>query len=268
MCLSDATSEPHPLVHDALRRRPQTTIDWRSEIRRCLDKPHDISDLDLLDALDEASDILQEIEQLRNQASAQRAPPRFEIIHRISCQHNRTEQGYFLDPPSVVNYGPHDAHARSSRRIPNVELFLERNKEITCLVYREYECCGTTPPARKLLIQEDTDDMSAKALFINEYVHIVSSDLLEAMISLGKSMGDGPITDLSGERPFLRHPYTWWYHRRGQIEAFALENPDLQEHIDVFACYLKESLEKEWEVVDKLLADQRITAEYLHYLFV
>ncbi|KAF2999956.1 hypothetical protein E8E14_003520 [Neopestalotiopsis sp. 37M] len=265
----DEGSEPPPLRQAAPRRRPKKTIDWRSEICTFLDKPYGIPDNDLLDALDETSDTLREIEHLRKQASAQSDPPRSQIVHEITCHYSRSEQGVFLDPPTVVNYGPHDAHARSSRRITNMELFLERNKEITFLVYRQYECCGEVAPDQMLLHQDDTIDLNVKALLQHEYINIISPDLRKVMIDLGMNLNDIPFPDLSDEEAVVNSPYPWWFHYNDHIQNVISAMPsNFQEHIAVFECYLQEAFGKEWEIVNEMLSREKISTEFIHYLFV
>ncbi|ETS79874.1 hypothetical protein PFICI_07403 [Pestalotiopsis fici W106-1] len=269
---SDESYEPRRLRHKAPRRRPRRTIDWRYEICTFLDKPCDVPDNDLLDAFEEASGTLGEIERLRRQASDQHIPPRYQVVHEIICHHDRTERGIFLERPSVVNYGPHGAHVRSSRGISNKEVFLERNKEITFLVWRQYECCGIEPPDKGLLHQGGTDDLNIKALLKYEYIEIISSDLREAMIALGRRLEDIPMPDLEEEEEEeekIDAPYLWWFHQRSQIQVATLAmQPAFQEHIDVFARYLLESFGNEWEIVDQLLANKNITVDLIHYLFV
>jgi hypothetical protein len=262
-------TEPCPRRQEPSRRRPKKTVDWRHEICTFLDKPYDVLDNDLLHAFYEASDTLREIERLRKQASAQRGPPRFQMVHEIACHHSRGEQGVFLDPPTVVNYGPHDAHARSSRRIANMELFLERNKEITFLIYRRYECCGKIPPDEKLLYKNDTDDMNLQALLNREYIDIISPELRKAMSHLGENLKDIPFPDLWGDGAVVNYPYDWWFHSVDQIQnVTSTMLPEFQKHISLFAHYLQESLGKEWEIVHQLLSRQKITTGFIHYLFV
>src|SRR3569833_2877285 len=76
-------------------------------------------------------------------------PPRSEVIYQINCQSHQGEGGLYLDPPWIVESGPALAHLRGSQAIDNLELHLERNKEITFIVYREFECCGRPGPARR-----------------------------------------------------------------------------------------------------------------------
>lgn len=261
--------EPRLLRQAAPRRRPKKTVDWKHEICISLGIPYDAPEKEVLDALSKASDTLREIEHLRKQASTKSGPPRFQIVHEIECRESRSDHGVFLDPPTVVNYGPHDAHVRSSSRITNMELFLERNKEVAFMVYRKYECCGKVPPDEKLLYQNDSDDMNVKALLLQEYIEIISPHLRKIMVDLGENIRDIPFPDLSEEGAVMYSPYTWWFHRTGQIETFTSNMPpDFQEHISVFAGYLQDSLGNEWEIVRQLLSRDRITAEFIHYLFV
>ncbi|KAF4481389.1 ATPase family AAA domain-containing protein 3 [Colletotrichum fructicola Nara gc5] len=67
----------------------------------------------------------------------------------------------------------------------------------------------------------------------------------------------------------ITYPYLWWFQRRDQI---AVSMEDLrqthQKQLAVFEQYIKYRLAADWQAVDTLLADGRITAHYIEYLFV
>jgi hypothetical protein len=235
-----------------------------------VEKPSGTPDKEILAALDAAYESLRELELWKNQVSAQRGPPRFQVINRITCHSFKSERGSFLDSPSVVDYGPHSAHVRSSSKVDNIELFLERNKEVTFLVYRDFECCGRTAPAESLLYQEGSNEANFKALLVRETISIISPELESAMVDLGRNALKGiPYPDFESDEETTQHPYTWWFHRRQSISsAMTRMGTESQKHLGVFQRYLDECLSDEWSQVDRLLLDSTITTKYLHYLFV
>ncbi len=238
------------------------TVDWRGEICRFLATPSNAGDDEILDALDLASDLLREAERLKSRAQAHQGPPRFQVIHRIYCKHSQAERGLYFDPPWVVKSGPNLAHLRGSHAINNLELHLERNKEITFIVYREFECCGRPPPRRE---PSRASTIDPSAFLTREYITLVSEDLGLALSKLADLAFQGiPHPDFDEDVPRIQHPYLWWFSRRKEIEAVKLHlSESVCRHVEVFQNYLQEHLGSEWETVDALLSRGYVTAEYL-----
>ncbi|EQB51863.1 hypothetical protein CGLO_08551 [Colletotrichum gloeosporioides Cg-14] len=228
-------------------------------------------DEELLSVMESASDSLREAERLKYRILRQQGPPKCEIINKIYCHDARSENLY-LDEPWVVESGPFHAHLRGSHAVPHLELHLERNKEITFIVYRHFECCGMPPPkdfnyygpVRSSL------DSDPSGFLKSEYISLVSEELSEGLRSLAEGALDG-IPHPKFNRRFddqIIYPYLWWYHRRHEIEVFteALQQEE-RKHLAVFQQYIQERLASDWSLVDALLGCGRITAEYIQYLF-
>lgn len=248
------------------------TIDWRAELCDLLNEDPNVTDSELIKAKESAIDTLKEAAILRSSASQTKGPPKYEVIHRICCHELRTEN-LFLDKPWVVESGRYGAHLRGSRAIPHLELHLERNKEITFIVYRNFECCGEAPP--KTLTYHgrvaDSLESDASSFLKTEYMHIISEELSDGLQELAYSaLADIPHPRF--DKPHdqeISYPYLWWFHRREEIES-AIEklSPTSQKHVSVLRDYVQRQLAKEWSIVDLLLEEGRMTAEYIRYLFV
>ncbi|RYP76667.1 hypothetical protein DL771_001589 [Monosporascus sp. 5C6A] len=245
------------------------TIDWRGEICRFLGKPSGLTDDEILDALEATSDHLKEMKRLKTSEFALPNPPRFQVMHQTHCAAFKGEGGLYEDPPWVVESGPNMAHLRGSHPIRNFDLYLEQNKDITFIVYRQFECCGKAAPintknnrARRELNPDD--------LLVGEYISIISEELRSAFIELSESALSGiihPDFDADSDDQ-ISSPYLWWFHRRAEIQTAKSQlGPSFQRQLSVFQEYLQSSLGDEWEAVESLLVRKQITAEYLDYLF-
>ncbi|RYP33762.1 hypothetical protein DL767_004629 [Monosporascus sp. MG133] len=246
------------------------TIDWRGEICRFLGKPSGLTDDEILDALEATSDHIKEMKRLKTSEFAQPNPPRFQVIHQIHCAAFKDESGLYEDPPWVVESGPYMAHLRGSHSIRNFDLYLEQNKEITFIVYLQFECCGKAPPTDDATNNRARRELSPDDLLVGEYVSIISEELRSAFVELSESALSGiihPDFDAdSGDQ--ISSPYLWWFHRRAEIETAKSQlGPSFQRQLSVFQEYLESSLGDEWEAVESLLGRKRIIAEYLDYLF-
>ena len=64
-------------------------------------------------------------------------------------------------------------------------------------------------------------------------------------------------------------PYLWWYCRRQEIaEAQESLTDHARDHIQVFEDYLHNNFGGTWAVVDSLLDEGKISAQYIEYIFV
>lgn len=222
--------------------------------------------------MDVASDTLKQAESLRYRAMQQLEPPKCEVIYKIHCFDTDTEELY-LDEPWVVETGPYDAHLRGSHAIPHLELHLERNKEITFIVYRNFECCAESAPKTVAYHSRVTRtlDSDPSSFFKSEDISIVAEDLSETLQEMADLALQGIPHPKFNRRSDddISFPYLWWFHRRKEIDLISdALSPTFQKHLEVFQTYIHGRLEKEWSAVDSLLAQGRITAKYIRYLFV
>ncbi|RGP81007.1 hypothetical protein FLONG3_796 [Fusarium longipes] len=239
------------------------------------------SDDDILQELENTSERLEESEALRGLALDPTSPPKIQVIHKIECQSSSNEWGLYIDRPWVVASGPRQAHLRSSKAINNLDLYLERNKDISCIVYRVYSCCERLPGAShnsySHVGHEEDESADDLALPVSERLHIVSDKLKVAWDKLicndpfsakDKDYEDSEDSEECGN-PYTHHPYLWWFHHRLEIETWSLGlEQDFKTHIDAFLTYLDENLGDEWAEVDRLMSRGKITEQYLDYLFV
>jgi hypothetical protein len=174
----------------------------------------------------------------------------------------------YLGDPYIVERGPHNAHVIGSKAITNgLDLYLEKNKDISFIVYRDYQCCDRASPQPH---RSEKSPLPAPSDFLDrKTISIVSNDLSKALKAVAKvALNDLPTPSFEVGEDFWA-PFLWWYHRREEIVEAQLELDNrLQEHLSTLHEYIMESLGSEWSKVDSLLAEGRISAQYIDYLFV
>ncbi|KAL7911733.1 P-loop containing nucleoside triphosphate hydrolase protein [Trichoderma velutinum] len=245
-------------------------IDWRAEICRLLDVSSQISDEDLFEAIELAAQNLKELESLKSIMTEKVAPPRCQIIHSVRCHAARSRSLLYLEQPWAVEEDT-NVHLRGSNTINNFDLFLERNKDIAFIVYKDYECCGDLPPAfRKGKIDRGLE-IDASAFIVGENIELISDDLKIALETLSSKAFQGmPHPFLKEEEyPNIEYPYLFLFHRRKEVEELIAEQPpNAQTYLDVFFNYILSHMAEEWAIVDHSLTEKKIFAKYIHYLFV
>lgn len=177
-----------------------------------------------------------------------------------------------------------------------MELYLERNKDVTFLVLREYTCCrAKSHPKDRHRLGSDTDTLPMTMLTA-EYIDIVSHTLRSRLASLSKVALQGiPHPKFGHDRDdeddivndsdddsmssysyysdrknlHVSYPYLWFYHRRQDIsDATDCLEEVHQEHLNVFCGYIDNRMSEEWADVDKLVSNGQIAAEYIQYIYV
>ncbi|KAF5529058.1 aaa family atpase, partial [Fusarium napiforme] len=258
----DGSNSQQPLSQS--RHRAPMMIDWRRKICNFLNMPSTCTDDEIIEELEVKDKLLRESESLKRLAFSKQGPPRVQIINRITCQ-DSDEHGLYLDEPWLVENGPHRAHLRCSRLVDNLDLYLERNKDIVCIAYRDYECCGRPPPV---------PDPSQFELLVKENIDIVSDELRVAWDQLVVAVTEDAPTNLSrdtfdledenGRAQETRHPYLWWFRHRTKIERAKCHlSQESKNQVEAFQHYLRLYLGDERAKVDSLIRGGKITANVL-----
>jgi hypothetical protein len=241
-------------------------VDWRRKICNFLNMSSACTDDEIIEELEAKDDLLRESESLKRKVSDKQGPPRVQVINQIECRSENTRRLY-LDEPWLVENGPYQAHLRCSRSIDNLELYLERNKDITCIAYRNYMCCGRSPPPVPnpghfdLLVSENIDIVAGK--LESAWGDLLDNDPARQLLQ--------PLHQDGTDRPAqeIQHPYLWWFHNRKNIETWKKRlSRESQDQIEAFQSYLRTRLGDEWDKVDAMLRKGKITAKYLGYIFV
>jgi hypothetical protein len=138
-------------------------------------------------------------------------------------------------------------------------------------VYKQYDCCNSNSLTAQLHPPRIPTSESVPDLLVTESVSIVSEDFGQALHELWSRAGrDIPHPNFSGLRPEeFKAPYYWWYWHQ---DEFGTAIPNLESHlipyVHIFGQYIDESFRAEYDQVDKLLEDGKVTAKYMPYLYV
>lgn len=145
----------------------------------------------------------------------------------------------------------------------NLELFLERHKEVTFLVYRTIECCKKG--------QNRKNGRSESISIVNPILRSALIDMAEqALHDIPHPIPPPDCGDEDGEEELLvYYPYLWWYYRRQNIRDTTRSlRGEQRPHMKAFTDYIEGRMDKEWKTAEKLMGKGKITADYIHYLFV
>lgn len=177
-----------------------------------------------------------------------------------------------------------------------MDLYLERNKDVSFLVLREYACCQTKSYSTERHRLESDTDTAPMTMLVEEHIDVVSHTLRSMLASLSHAALQGiPHPRFSHDRGDdsdginesdnnfksrynyynarknlrVSYPYLWFYHRRQEIaEAIDHLEEAQRKHLSIFCRYIRDRMFEEWSDVDKLVAESQITAEYIQYIFV
>lgn len=240
---------------------------------------------------------MKEAELVKQKSATHQGPMRYQVIHCVSCYNNTdgSEEVMYLEEPWTVHAGPYRSHLRGSQQVGNMELYLERNKDVGFIVFKDYKCCRDRPPPTSRYHLGREVDAPLTSMLKGEHIDIVSDDLRSTLANLsdvafegiphpkfgrveddrGEDEGSEYVADDAssgydiGENPDVSYPYLWYYHRRHKISEAIDRLQDIdKEHLNVFCGYIQNRMSDEWAAVDKLISKGEISAEYIKYVYV
>jgi hypothetical protein len=267
LTLSESESDPKLETEpEHMNSSMPTQVDWRKVLCKFLGSPSSTNDEVIIEALQSYTRRLQAAEKSARAVIVEEEPE-YETIYRVRCV-NEKHTELFLDPPWTVNSGPFGAHLRGSNAIENLELHLERHKQLSFIVYKDYCCCEKEPSLERNWITSSEGNLATN-LLVGESVCIISeafSCALEEIKEMTTDQIPYPIFDVNSE---LKSPYLWWYHQRKPIIKAASDlDPELLMHLGLFQKYINSGIGKRYEEIDRLLSRGQIQPEYMEYLYV
>ena len=238
----------------------------------------DPSKLDL-QKLQEYIELLQAQAKQFETTRSRQAPSRYQIIYRImkpelGQQHNgkqKWENRYssFFDHPEFVRGQESAIRIQCNLPLTNFDLYLEKNKEITFIVYRNFD-----PESAKIVAKSSTDNVSSDKATLppqptSETIRPVNKNLIEAIMALLKSQQEyAALLQAFTTSLELPAPYLFIYHSRRSLEKFQDSLPlHATAHLSVLLNYVSEQYADEYAAADSLLSRNKISPEHLHYLF-
>ena len=206
------------------------------------------------------------------------APPRYQILYRIQrgehAQQRSSEQKYeekypFFDHPEFVSGQGSASHIRCKLPLTNFDLYLEKNKDISFIVYRNFDTESARIEAKAGIDDLSRDTATFLPKHISETLRPVNEDLIEATTALLESQQEYAelLRDFSASVE-LPAPYLFIYHSRRSLKKFQDSiSPHAQAQLSLLLRYVTEQYADEYAAADSLLSRNMISPQHLRYLF-
>lgn len=226
---------------------------------------------------------LQEYIQLL-QAKAQRfeaihkeqIPCRYQVLYRIhqkeSVQHKdriKVEQRLsvpFFDHPEWVKGAENVRRVQCNVPLTNFDLYLEKNKDISFIVYRNFDPDLDITAAKSAT---GGDEGAHVPKHTSETIRPIAKDLVEAIKSLLESREEYA-EFLSQYRSSyeLPAPYLFVYHSRKHLEDIHRNlSLSASKQLSLLSNYITKQYGHEYTAADTLLSQNKISQEFVRYLF-
>ncbi|KAI1087940.1 hypothetical protein F5B19DRAFT_33422 [Rostrohypoxylon terebratum] len=162
---------------------------------------------------------------------------------------------YFDEPQWVsTQYGGGELRCRV--RIQNFDLFLERNKGISFIVYRK---CAAS--------QQDPNTLPEWT--VKESIQPIHKDLIEAIHKVLESKEEyTKIKQVFGKTCQLHSPYLFVFHQQDEWESIRNSLPEpFRQHMVTLWDYIIKNYGHEYATASRCMSDGMITPGYMNYLF-
>lgn len=240
-------------------------------------RANDPSQLDLK-KLQEYIELLQT--QLKKLKSSQQdlSPSRFQILNRIMQKHSfdlqgKTHLGWqlsspYFDEPEWIEGQDHRRQLRCSLPVTNFELYLEKNKDIAFIVYRDFH------PAPDMS-WSSTTDRPAKSTGAgrpqptSETIRPVAQVLTGAIETLLSSRDDySSFLQQYKFSPELQAPYLTVYNSRKDLHTIQEGlSPEAQKQFSLLLQYITDQYGDKYAAADSLFSENKISSDNVPYLF-
>ncbi|KAK5271709.1 hypothetical protein LTR96_003536 [Exophiala xenobiotica] len=239
---------------------------------------HDHSQLDLK-KLQDYIELLQS--QVKNLESSHKEllPSRIQVLHRIMQKHKDEHKGRtefewrlsspYFDEPEWIQ-GQHDQRQlRCSLPVTNFELYLERNKDIAFIVYRDFHPAPPDIAGSSSIDRPVKNAGSVRPLPISETIQPIAQELIEAIETLLSSRDEySSLLQEYKVSPELQAPYLTVYHSRKDLHTIREGlSPEPQKQFDLLLQYVTDQYGENYAAADSLFSESKISSENVPYLF-
>lgn len=268
--MNSSHSSPGP------RKRPRSELTSRSLTLR-----EDLLNLDV----HEIEDLIEHLDQRAGQLGSMRATSsrafRYEILYRIAQGGSRPNQprphpitanmnksmSLYFDPPQWTKGQSGLGLLQSRLPVMNFDLYLEKNKDISFIVYKTYSLPFDLAKNQSTRRGSGTQDSSDAV--VDESIQPVNEALVNAVETL---LGDqdeyASMLESFEETSELTAPYLFVYHQRNEWEKIRVSLPDsTHQHLAMMWDYIVQSQGAEYAAADSKIAIGEITPVLLKYLF-
>ena len=207
------------------------------------------------------------IEQLRESIKSRAAPSKYKTIYRIQrseldeYQYNKDRSTLFFDHPEWVRGRGTESHTKSKQPLTNFELYLEKNKDISFIVYKIFNEVSTD--------SNESDRTAPRPQPANEAVQLINKDLISAIVTLLNSRPQyAELARAYSQSHELPAPYLVFFHSRKSLGNFqASLSGQSKAQFSILLNYVTELYADEYATADSLLSQSKISPKFLRYLF-
>ena len=237
----------------------------------------DPSQLDL-QKLQEYIELLQVKAREYETAQKEKAPSRYQIIYRIKRKDtindrksSKTVEKYlpFFDHPEWVKGQGTARRIQSNLPLNNFDLYLEKNKDVAFIVYRNFDIDSTSIVAKPRTDPPTNDAGTHLPQYSSETIRPVNEDLIEAIrLLLGSRHEYTEILREFSKSYELAAPYLFIYHSRKSLEDFQNSLPlPAKAQLSLLLEYVTEEYADEYSAADYSLSQGKISPVHVRYLF-
>ena len=237
----------------------------------------DPSQLDL-QKLQEYIELLQVKAREYETVQKEKAVSRYQVIYRIKRKHtisdgkqSKTVEKYlpFFDHPEWVKGQGTARRIQSNLPLNNFDLYLEKNKDVAFIVYRNFDMDSTNIVAKPGTDPTTSDAATHLPQYSSETIRPVNEDLIEAIkILLGSRQEYTQILSEFSASYELAAPYLFVYHSRKSFEGFQNGLPlPAKVQLRLLLDYVTKEYADEYAAADSLLGQGRISPGLVRYLF-
>ncbi|MCJ1385305.1 hypothetical protein MMC17_008427 [Xylographa soralifera] len=237
----------------------------------------DTSELDL-QKLQEYIKLLQ-AKALRFEAiQKEQAPFRYQVLYRLKqpelkLRKDRNAQGSrlslpFFDHPEWVRGQDDMRYVQCNLPLTNFELYLEKNKDISFIVYLDFD-----PTLDSILAKHGTNKSGVQGdhlpNFTSETIRPVAEYLVNAIKTLLESREEyaGILREYNASYELLA-PYLFMYHSQKNLDDIqtGLSEP-ARKQLSILSDYVSKQYGHIYRAADSLLSQGSISHNYIQYLF-
>ncbi|GAW18962.1 hypothetical protein ANO14919_084460 [Xylariales sp. No.14919] len=169
----------------------------------------------------------------------------------------------FFDPPEWIS-PDRGGTPRCHDPVKNFDLFLEKNKDISFIVYKTYVVVSA--PMQQLILVQNADGPEIR---IEESIKPITQELIEAVKTLLTSKQEYEnLWDTFRSSGELLAPYLFVYHQRTDWhEIRASIDTSSEEQMIMFWNYIIQNHGDEFTAADACISEGKVSAKYVPYLF-
>ena len=205
------------------------------------------------------------------ESSKNQEPSRYQLLYRILDRKTRTGyKGVYFDHPRWIRGDMDQSSMQSDLHVDNLDLYLERNKDISFIVFRDFDPdLEQTHLKPHQSIPANVLDAPAPPKSTAEFVRPVARSLSQALETImGSSDMAGNVQRFFQDRLEFKAPFVFVHHKRHVLDKLRTRMPKAASgQLSLFLEYLDTHYGTCYAEVDGLLSRNCISPEYVDFLF-